>query len=340
MTKKEKTFIEKIIEQFGDDSVETTAEIPSIIPTGSFSLDVSTCIGGIPKARYSHIWGPESSGKTTLAVTIAGECLDAGGKVLYIDIEQTLDSILLLDILGDRLDNENFILIRPEVAEDSFKIAEMAIRSGNMDLIIFDSVGALVTNVELESDFEDQHYAPLARTMTSFLKRNAFAVRVNEVAFIFLNQVRDKIGGYIKMFQLPGGHALKHYASLGISLFKTSYIENSDKVRIGNMVKFSIEKSKVGIPYRTAAFPLIWGEGIVYLRDVLTFAGTLGVVKSRGPYKVFQEQTLGLGIVKSMEYLSENQDVLDKIKEMCYNVAGVRLLPIMSREKTIEETNV
>jgi len=336
--KTESEIVAQITKEFGDDVLETTAEIPSVIPTGSFSLDVSTTIGGIPMARYSHIWGPESSGKTTLGIHIARECLDRKGKVLYIDIEQTLDSVLLTSILGKtRINSRDFIIIRPEVAEDSFKIAEMAVRSKDIDLVIFDSVGALVTDTELEADFEDQHYAPLSRVLTRFLKRNAFAVRVNKVAFLFLNQVRAKIGSFIKEYEMPGGHALKHYSSIGISLFKSSYIKTNDDTKIGNMVNFSIQKSKIGIPYRSAKFPIIWGEGIDYYRDIIIFAGSLGIVKSRGAYKVFKDETLGQGILKSIEYLKANKEVLDKIIEMCYNVVGVRPLPLIGQDENEEK---
>lgn len=321
-----KSFVQNITEEFGEEVLTASSTVRQIIPTSSLAVNVSTGIGGIPKGRFTHIHGPDSAGKTTLGLDIAKNSLEHNGKVLYIDVEQTLDEGLVKSMIGNLRDDENFVVAMPRSAEDAFVLTERAIDSGEFDLIIFDSIGALSPSKELEDDFGDAHYALVARLMTTFFKRNAFNVRVNDIAFVFLNQVRANIGSFIKTFEIPGGHALKHYSSLTISLFKSEKIEikkGDPKTAIGNKVKFSILKNKVGVPHRAGTFPIIWGDGLHSIRDVIDFATDLGVLSQRGPYKAFEDETLGLGILKTIELLEEDQELLDKITETCYNVVGV-----------------
>lgn len=327
---KEKSFVDEIIKEFGEDVLESS-RVNLVIPTSSLALNISTGVGGFPKGRFTHIYGPDGAGKTTLGLDISKNALALGGKVLYLDVEQTLDRDLASRILGKLWKKDNFVIVLPDTAENSFLIAEKAIESREFDVIILDSVGALAPEKEIEDEFGDAHYALIARALTTFFKRNAFKVRKADIAFIFLNQVRAKIGDFFKDFEIPGGWALKHYASINVSLFpytskdKRIKIKRDDKeIQIGNPIRFSIPKNKVGVPHRSSRFPIIWGEGIDPLRDIIMFATSLGVLSSRGPYKAFGDETLGLGEEKTIERLKGDKEVLDKIIKECYNVANVK----------------
>lgn len=324
------TFINKLKKEFGDEVFTSSTKVKAVIPTDSLALDISTGVGGIPTGRFITIYGPEGTGKTTLAVAIAKNVIKGGGKVLYIDVEQTLYDPLVEIMIGKDALGNTFIPARPATAEQAFKIAEASIDSGEFDLIVYDSVGAMSPEKELDGDFGDSHYALVARLCSTFLRRNAYKVRVKECTFIFINQVRDKMDASpFKTYSQPGGHALKHYASMVIKLFRGKKIDSKKKKEyIGFRVKFFVEKNKVGPPYREFTFPIVWGIGIDTTFDTLEFASMLGVVTTRGPYKAFEGETLGLGIANSVEVLNADKEKLDKIKEMCYNTVGVKSLSI------------
>lgn len=343
---KPKNFVEEIIEEFGEDVLEAS-RLNFVIPTSSLALNISTGVGGIPRGRFTHIYGPDSAGKTTLGLDISRHALEAGGKVLYLDVEQTLDRPLAKAMLGEHWVDDNFIIVLPDTAENAFLMAEKAIDSDEFDVIVLDSIGALAPAKELDDDFGDAHYALVARSLTTFFKRNAFKIRKKDLAFVFLNQVRANIGDFFKDIEIPGGWALKHYSSLVISLFpytsKKEKImfkdEDGEDYAVGNPVKFSIQKNKVGIPHRSARFPIIWGVGIDRTRDIIGFASTLGVIATRGPYKAYGDEMLGQGIPKTVKYLEENEDVLDKIIKECYDLANVVPKPFAKEKNVINEGN-
>ena len=343
MAKKALSFVEEIKEEFGDD-VLATSKVDYVIPTSSTALNISIGIGGIPKGRFTHIFGPESAGKTTLALDIAKNALQYGGKVLYLDVEQTLDGDMAQRMLGDLVEGDNFVVILPDTAENAFLISEKAINEDEFDVIILDSVAALSPEKEQEDAFEDAHYALTPRALTKFFRRNAFKVRKADIAFVLLNQVRANIGSFFKDFEIPGGNALKHYASVNISLFALSSDKNRIKIKdgeketsVGNPIKFAIPKNKVGIPHRSAKFPIIWGEGIDPVRDIYMFANDLGVIKTRGPYKAYGDETIGLGANKTIEILEKDDELLDKIKKECYNIGGVEPKPYVKDIEKEEE---
>ncbi len=343
---KPKNFIEEIIEEFGEDVLESS-RVDFVVPTSSLALNISTGVGGVPRGRFTHIYGPDSAGKTTLGLDISNHALRAGGKVLYLDVEQTLDRTLARAMLGEWWVDDNFVIILPDTAENAFLMAEKAIDSDEFDVIVLDSIGALAPAKELDDDFGDAHYALVARALTTFFKRNAFKIRKKDLAFVFLNQVRANIGDFFKDIEIPGGWALKHYASLVISLFP--YTSEKEKIKlkddegkdyaVGNPVKFSIPKNKVGVPHRSARFPIIWGVGIDPIRDIIEFASKLGVIATRGPYKAFGEDTLGQGIPKTVKYLEEHEDVLDKIVKECYDLANVTAKPFGKEKNAVKEGN-
>lgn len=336
------SFIDKVREKFGKEVLTSTSDVTDVITTGSLALDISTGIGGLPFGRFVDIWGPDSSGKTTLALSVCKQAIMQGKKVLYIDIEQTLDNTLINALVGPH--EGMFIIAKPSTGEQAFIIAEFAIESGEFSIIVFDSVGALAPEKELEDEFGDANVALAARLMTTFLRRNAFKIRINNILFLFLNQVRAKIGAFIPMFETPGGNALKHYSSLTIMLIHDKDIGIKPKVAkkskkgkkdddtdksfaYGNWAKFIIKKNKVGPPHREAKFPIIWGVGIDYEMDVLEFASMLGVVNTKGPYDVFEDETVGLGKVKAVAKLKQDKELLTRIINKCYETIQMRSLP-------------
>ncbi len=293
-----------------------------VISTGSLSMDVSTGIGGIPKGRITEVYGPDGAGKTTLGLSISREAIRSGQKVLYVDIESTLTFpyVNIPDVFDEK-HKEQFVVIHPETGDSALSIIEKAIRLKEFDLIILDSVAALVIEKELEDELGDRHIGLLPTLLSSFLRRNILVARKNKVALVFLNQVRAKIGSYIQTVDSPGGYALKHFTSLRILVTGGKMIKSNgeDGEIIGNMVNFSIRKNKLASPYRSFVIPLYYTRGFDYYEDAVKFATELGVIKKRGAYRVFEDTTLGLGIIKSALFLKENKNTLDKIIEMCYN---------------------
>ena len=314
-------FVKYLKKEYGDDMVSEEVKPLSVIPTGSLALDVAIGIGGIPKSKFTEISGSEGTGKTTLCLEVSKNAIQAGDKVLYIDVENMLDIDYAIAILGDSYSQESFIIIQPDTGENALMIVEDGLKSGEFGLIVIDSVGALAPKREKEKDLDDSTVGETARLISKFLRRSAFFVRRNDVAVVFINQIRDKVGGYMGGYETPGGHALKHYLSLRISLNKGKNIE-VDKVKIGVEVPFSIKKNKVGVPYRSFTFPINFGEGIDTYGEIIGFAKMLGIIKTRGPYYVFGEEKLGQGRAKAIEYLKENTETLDKIRKMCYDTVN------------------
>jgi recombination protein RecA len=321
MGKSKEDFFELMDEEYKDFLVEynDNGEDVDVIPTGSLALDVSLGIGGIPKARFSTVWGPESSGKTTIALSIAKQVFLKGGKTLFIDVENCLDYRYAVALVGE-ISPENLTIVQPETAEQAFEISEAGIRSGLFDLIIFDSVGALAPTKVKEGDFGDAHVALVARMVGQFIARNASPLRRNNVAFLFVNQVRAKIGRFAYGFERPGGYALKHETSIEVFLTKAEDIKLSSKEAIGILTKFVVKKNKLAPPFRTNYIPIIFGKGIDEERDVIAFAEMLGVISKKGSFYSFEGETVGQGMAKASDTLKEKPKLLDKIKEMCYNI--------------------
>lgn len=317
-------FIGYLNKEYGDGIVfiEDDKNKPlSVIPTGAISLDVAIGVGGIPKSKFTEISGSEGTGKTTLCLEISKNAIKQGDNVLYVDVENMLDISYVIDILGDAYNSNRFVIVQPETGEDSLLIVEDGLKSGEFGLIIVDSVGALAPKREKEKDLSDSTVGETARLMSKFLRRSAFFVRQNDVAVVFVNQVRDKVGSFMGGYETPGGHALKHYLSLRITLNKGKTIEIGNE-KVGIEIPFIIKKNKVGIPFRSFSIPLTFGKGINALECALDFAKMLGVVVTRGPYYVFGEEKLGQGRAKSVIYLQEHKDTLDKITELCYTMVN------------------
>lgn len=294
-----------------------------VIPTGALSLDICIGVGGIPRGKYTTIWGSESTGKTTLALSIATQARNLGLKTLYIDIENSLDYNYVEALVGG-IDPQYLVIIQPEIAEQAFEIAEVGVNSGEFGLIVFDSIGGLVPRKLKEGEFDDAHVALVARGLGQFIARNAAKIRENNIAFLFINQVRAKIGGYGQGYEMPGGYSLKHNSSLIIMLTKGDVITQGSK-DIGILSKFVIKKNKVAKPFKTHYIPIIFGKGVDYIRGVILFAESIGVIDHRGSYYTFHGETLAQGTAQLAQYLESNPEVLDNIVKECYTAAEVNL---------------
>jgi recombination protein RecA len=314
---KDNSFMGMIEQEFGDLVedllvVEDKSKL-DVISTDTPSLDISLGIGGIPKGRITHIDGPESSGKTTLALSIAKNAIQSGDKVLYIDMENQLDYNYARAVIGKNIFTEdNIKIFQPEDSEHAFEIAEIGINSNEFGLIVFDSIGSIVTKKEKEDDFGDVQVSSVSRDVTKFLKRNMFNIRKNNIAFVFLNQVRDNVGSYTHGYSIPGGHALKHFSSIMISLTKGQQI-TTGKTVVGSISKYTIKKNKLAPPFRSYILPIIFGKGIDSIKDLIHFSETIGILKKRGPYYVFGETNLAQGFNKMYELLQEKPDLYKEI---------------------------
>jgi recombination protein RecA len=329
------SFISAIIEKYGEDIIEKNEDIPlrelKVIPTGSISLDISTGIGGIPRGRFTEIFGVESSAKTSLCLSIAKQAINMGYKVLYVEPENTLDHKYIAEIAGT-LNTDFFVLAQPETAEQALFICEAGIKSKEFQLIILDSVAALAPEVEKTDDPDKAHVALIPRKISAFLRRNAYDVRSSDIAFIFVNQVRDKIGTYMGGVDTPGGHALKHFLALRIQLARIEDIEKvidkDHKEKIGINSKFTIKKNKLARPFRTFFFPFMFGKGIDYVTDLVNFSEMLGILQRRGSYYAFNGEMIGQGLAKTVARITDDKLLLDNIVKMCYNLVDDKKVEI------------
>jgi recombination protein RecA len=312
-------FLSEIVDRFGDAVLVDNTDKVDVIPTGSISLDVSIGVGGIPRGKITELFGSESSGKTTLAMSIVKNALKLGLRALYVDAENMLDYGLLKDMVGQEFTKEQLVILNPETAEDAFNMIEMGLNSNSFELIVLDSVGSMAPKKEQEDDFEDANVALLARLVTKFLRRNAHVIAEKNVALLLLNQVRSKIGAYMASFETPGGHALKHFTSLRISLSRGVEMKVGNET-VGIMTKFVIKKNKLSAPFRSFTIPIVFGKGIDEYSDAVDFCSMLGVIKKKGSYYKFEDVSLGQGKLQAGDYLEKHPETLDKIKEGVYNV--------------------
>ncbi len=320
---KPKSFNVQMEELYGDDitKVFITDEEPlQFISTGAISLDVSIG-GGIPIGRYTTIDGVESSGKSTLAVSICKNCIERyGKKALYIDQENQMVYDYILQLLGEE-NRDKFVLTKPSTSDEAFKMIEAGIETEEFGVIILDTVAALSPIEEQEKDFDKASMAIIPRDLAKFFRRNSFKLRTKKVAVVFINQVRDLIGSYVKAYSNPGGHALKHYSSVIISMSKGQEIKVGEDT-IGILSKFVVKKNKIAPPFRTHMIPIIFGTGVDTLRDMIDFSATLGVLRKAGPYYKFNDINLGRGMIDTMATLQEDPETLDRIIESCYTMVG------------------
>lgn len=308
----DKAFGKGALIRLGDKPVE---KIDSI-STGSLGLDIALGIGGIPKGRIIEIYGPESSGKTTLALQIVAECQKKGGICSFIDAEHALD-VTYAKRLG--VDVENLLVSQPDFGEQALEILETLTRSGGVDLIIVDSVAALTPKSEIEGDMGDQHVGLQARLMSQALRKVTGIIHKMNTTVIFINQIRMKIGvmGYGSPETTTGGNALKFYASVRIDVRRIATLKQGEQ-NIGNRVKAKVVKNKVAPPFRGAEFDIMFGEGISKEGELIDYGVKLDIVDKSGAWFSYEDKKLGQGKENAKIFLKENpqiaQEIEDKIK--------------------------
>ncbi len=318
-TEKEKALelaISQIVKRFGEGSVmklgEATARLPvEVISTGSLALDLALGVGGIPRGRITEIFGQEASGKTTLAQHIIAEAQKRGGMVAYIDVEHALDPTYASHC-GVNL-NE-LLISQPDTGEQALEITEALVRSGAIDVIVIDSVAALVPRVEIEGEMGDAHVGLQARLMSQALRKLASAIGRSGTAVVFINQLREKIGIIFGNPEVtPGGRALKFYSSVRIDLRRTESIKQGNEV-IGIHIRAKVVKNKVAPPFRNADFDIMFDHGISREGNLIDLGAELGIIKKAGAFFSYGDIRLGQGRENAKQYLSQNSELAQEVE--------------------------
>ena len=306
----------QIEKQFGKGSVMKLGEFQAMnieaIPTGALGLDIALGIGGVPRGRIIEIFGPESSGKTTLALHVIAEAQKMNGEAAFIDAEHALDPVYAKH-LG--VDIDNLIVSQPDTGEQALEITEALIRSGALDVIVVDSVAALVPKAEIDGDMGDSHIGLQARLMSQALRKLAGAINKSKTVLIFINQLREKVG---IMFgnpeTTPGGRALKFYSSVRLDIRKIENIKTDGEV-VGNRARVKIVKNKVAPPFREAEFDIVYGKGISKEGNILDMAVNLDIVEKSGSWFGYNGERIGQGRENVKRYFAENPDIMKEVED-------------------------
>jgi len=306
----------QIEKQFGKGSVMKLGEFQAMnieaIPTGALGLDVALGIGGVPRGRIIEIFGPESSGKTTLALHIIAEAQKMNGEAAFIDAEHALDPVYAKH-LG--VDIDNLIVSQPDTGEQALEITESLIRSGALDVIVVDSVAALVPKAEIDGDMGDSHIGLQARLMSQALRKLAGAINKSKTVLIFINQLREKVG---IMFgnpeTTPGGRALKFYSSVRLDIRRIENIKQDGEV-VGNRARVKVIKNKVAPPFREAEFDIVYGKGISKEGNILDIAVNLEIIEKSGSWFSYDGDRIGQGRENVKKYLKENPEIMDEVEK-------------------------
>jgi recombination protein RecA len=327
-TKKSKALelaITQIDRQFGKGSIMRLGDnyIPTmdnVISTGCLSLDVALGVGGIPRGRVVEIYGPESSGKTTLALHIVAEAQKAGGFAAFIDAEHAVDPDYSKR-LG--VNTEELLISQPDTGEQALEICETLVRSGALDVIVIDSVAALVPRAELEGDMGDSHMGLQARLMSQALRKLTGTVSRSNTTVIFINQIREKIG---VMFgnpeTTPGGRALKFYSSVRLEIRRITTIKDGAEM-VGSRVRVKVVKNKVAPPFKKSEFDIMYGQGISYVGDIIDLAVEGNIVEKTGAWYSYDDMKIGQGRENAKSFLTENSDLLDAVTEKVKSFMGL-----------------
>ena len=308
MAKIEKDFGKGSIMQMSSENVEN---VP-VIPTGSITLDVALGVGGYPKGRVIEIFGPESSGKTTLAIHAIAEAQKAGGIAAFIDAEHAFDSFYAQK-LG--VDVENLLVSQPDNGEQALEIADSLIRSSAIDIIVIDSVAALTPKAEIEGEMGDSKMGLQARLMSQALRKLTASIAKTKTVCIFINQLRDKIGVvYGNPETTTGGNALKFYASVRIDIRRTSVIKDGEE-QLGTRTKVKVVKNKVAPPFKRAEFDIMFGEGISKIGEIIDLGVDYGIIRKAGSWFSYGEQKIGQGRDSVKELLKSNEELRNEIEE-------------------------
>ena len=333
----------QIEKQFGKGSVMKLGEFQAMnveaIPTGALSLDIALGIGGIPRGRIIEVYGPESSGKTTLALHMIAEAQKMGGEAAFIDAEHALDPVYAKH-LG--VDIDNLIVSQPDTGEQALEIAEALVRSGALDVIVVDSVAALVPKAEIDGDMGDAHIGLQARLMSQALRKLAGAINKSKCVIVFINQLREKVG---VMFGNPettaGGRALKYYASVRLDIRKIENIKQDGEV-IGNRARVKVVKNKVAPPFREAEIDIIYGKGISREGNILDIAVNLDIIEKSGSWFSYDGDRIGQGRENVKKYLQDNPKIRDEVEAKIrenFNEAFEKSLGDNEEQKDDEDNN-
>ena len=327
-SKKEKALdlaITQIDRQFGKGSImRLGSDRPNIseniISTGCLSLDVALGVGGVPRGRIVEIYGPESGGKTTLALHIVAEAQKNSGYAAFVDVEHALDPEYA-KVLGVNI--EDLLVSQPDTGEQALEITETLVRSGALDVIVLDSVAALVPKAELDGEMGDSHMGLQARLMSQALRKLTGTVSRSNTCVLFINQIREKIG---IMFgnpeTTPGGRALKFYSSQRLEIRRITTIKNGTDP-VGNRVRVKVVKNKVAPPFKMAEFDIMYGQGISYIGDVLDLAVTGDIVQKMGAWYAYKDEKIGQGRENTKAFLEENHDLLSDIVKQVKGFMGI-----------------
>ena len=317
ITQIDRQFGKGSIMRLGDDYIPT---MDNVISTGCLSLDVALGVGGIPKGRVVEIYGPESSGKTTLALHIVAEAQKAGGFAAFIDAEHAVDPEYSKR-LG--VNTEELLISQPDTGEQALEICETLVRSGALDMIVIDSVAALVPRAELEGDMGDSHMGLQARLMSQALRKLTGTVSRSNTTVIFINQIREKIG---VMFgnpeTTPGGRALKFYSSVRLEIRRITTIKDGTEM-VGSRVRVKVVKNKVAPPFKKSEFDIMYGQGISYVGDIIDLAVEGNIVEKTGAWYSYDDMKIGQGRENAKSFLTENPDILDAVTEKVKSFMGL-----------------
>ncbi len=334
--------ISQLEKRYGKGAIMNLGENPvqqvEVIPTGSLGLDIALGAGGMPKGRICEIYGPESSGKTTLALHLAAEAQKLGGTVVYVDAEHALDTMYAKK-LG--VDTSKLLVSQPDCGEQAFEICETLVASGSVDLIVVDSVAALVPKAEIDGQMEDQQPGLQARLMSKGLRKLTALVAKSNSLLVFINQIRMKIG---VMFGSPetttGGNALKFYSSVRLDIRRIGSVQDGSEFT-GNRVRVKVVKNKVAPPFRQAEFEIMFNEGISRLGEILDLGVEYGIVDKAGSWYSYQGERLGQGKEGSKLFLKENPEIAEEIREKILKAANIKYPPSAGLQNisSLEEAN-
>ena len=313
----EKQYGKGAVMKLGDPTAQMSVET---IPTGSLSLDVALGLGGIPKGRIIEIYGPESSGKTTVTLHMIAEVQKRGGIAGFIDAEHALDPVYAKNI---GVDIDNLYISQPDNGEQAMEITETMVRSGAMDIVVVDSVAALVPKAEIDGDMGDSHVGLQARLMSQALRKLTAVISKSNCTVVFINQLREKIG---VMFGNPetttGGRALKFYASVRMDVRRIESLKQGGEV-IGNRTRVKVVKNKVAPPFKEAEFDIMFGEGISMVGDILDLAASIDVINKSGAWYAYEGNKIGQGRENAKQYLKDNPTVCEEITKKVRNHFGL-----------------
>lgn len=309
--------LNELTKRFGEGTIVRLGDaqhlVVDTISTGSLAIDLALGVGGIPRGRITEVYGPESSGKTTLCLSTIAESQKRGGICAFVDMEHALDPVYC-EKLG--VDVDSLYISQPDTGEQALEITEELIRSGAIDVVVLDSVAALVPRAEIEGEMGDSHVGLQARLMSQALRKISGAIKQTNTAFMLTNQLRDKIGVmYGNPETTSGGRALRFYASVRIDIRRIQAIKKGDEV-LGNRTRVKVTKNKVAPPFRQAEFDLMYGEGFSKSGDVLDMATELGIIEKRGAFFRYNDGLVGQGRENAKAYLQENPDLLTEIETL------------------------